>query len=243
MNPQISIITVTYNAAQYIEKTLLSVLSQTVYDEQIEYIIVDGGSTDGTLQIIEPYRDRISHIVSEPDRGLYDAMNKGARMASAPWILFLNADDTLFDQQTIELLHLDRRTPDHIIYGDHIITHRDGSEQPSKAAPFWEHPELIAGLGICHQSLYMPTQFMQRHPFAWEEFRYCADFEAVHYWYSQGKRFDYIEKPLCRFEKGEGFSSRPEVWLRLLDENARITGRRHSLTYYKIWLRYKLGIH
>lgn len=243
MNYQVSIITVTYNAASSIEKTLLSVFKQSVFTEQIEYIIVDGGSTDGTLDIINRYRPQLAHIVSEPDHGIYDAMNKGARLASAPWILFMNADDELYDRQTIERLHLNQRVADHILYGDHIITNRNNAEQPAQAAPFWQHPELIGGLGICHQSIYMPTLWMLEHPFCWQQYRYCADFESVYYWYTQGKRFDYIPRPLCKFEQGEGFSSKPEVWLRLLDENARITGRRHSLTYYKICIRHILGIH
>jgi len=242
MKPQISIITVTYNAAKFIENTLLSVLEQTVYNEQIEFIVVDGASKDGTMDIVNRYRDRIHRIVSEPDKSLYDAMNKGARMATAPWILFMNANDSIFEKDTIEQLHLERRQPDHIVYGDHYITHGDGSEIPSKAEPFWQHHDLIAGLGFCHQSTYMPTEWMRQHPFRWEQFPYCADFEAIHYWYKQGKRFEYIERTLCRFEQGEGFTSRPQVWLRLLDENARIVGRRHSLTYYKVWLRHKLGI-
>ena len=241
MSYQLSIITVTFNAAQSVEKTIRSVINQTVFDDQIEYIVIDGGSTDGTLDILERYRDKFAHLVSEPDHGIYDAMNKGARLATAPWILFMNADDTIFDNETVESLHLEDRQPDHIVYGDHITTHGTGTELPCRAHPFWQYPELIAGLGICHQSIYMPTVWMIEHPFEWKKYNYCADFEAVHYWWQRECRMVYEPRPLCRFEQGEGYSSRPEVWLKLLDQNARIAGRRYTLTYYKIWLRRKLG--
>ena len=89
MQAKISIISVCYNAIHGIEKTIQSVLSQS-YDD-IEYIIIDGGSTDGTVDIIRKYSDQITYFVSEPDGGIYDAMNKGVRAATGEWINFLNA--------------------------------------------------------------------------------------------------------------------------------------------------------
>ena len=237
----LSVITVTRNAAATIEATLRSIVGQTVFAEQIEFIVIDGASADGTPDIVRQLVPD-AHLLSEPDQGIYDAMNKGLSLATAPWVLFMNAGDSLYDTTTVEQLHLDTRTPDHIIYGDHIVTHTDGSEMPAVALPFWQFPQYICGLGICHQSIYMPTAWMQQHPFDWQQYPHCADFEAIHYWHAQGKRFDYIARPLCRFEQGAGFSSRPEVQLLLLDENARIVGRRHSWTYYKLFLRYKLHI-
>lgn len=97
---KVSIITITYNSAATLEGTLQSVLSQT--HANIEYIIVDGGSTDGTLAIIESYRDRISRFVSEKDKGLYDALNKGIAMASGELIGILHSDDFYTDSKVIE---------------------------------------------------------------------------------------------------------------------------------------------
>lgn len=90
---RVSIITVTYNSARYLEECILSVLRQDYAD--IEHIIVDGGSTDGTLQIIEKYKEHISQWVSEPDHGMYDAINKGMKMATGDVIGTLNSDDLL----------------------------------------------------------------------------------------------------------------------------------------------------
>lgn len=90
---KISVVTVCYNAVQTLEKTMLSVLNQTYPD--VEYIIIDGGSTDGTVDIIKKYADRLAYWVSEPDKGIYDAMNKGTLKASGDWIIYINADDIL----------------------------------------------------------------------------------------------------------------------------------------------------
>ena len=100
----ISVVTVCYNAADTIEKTMLSVLNQTYHD--IEYIIIDGGSTDGTVEIIRKYADRIAYWVSEPDKGIYDAMNKGIKVATGEWINFMNAGDEFVDEGVIEKLVL-----------------------------------------------------------------------------------------------------------------------------------------
>lgn len=95
----ISIITVVYNGEKYIEETIISVINQTY--ENVEYIIIDGGSTDGTLDIIKKYEGRIGYWVSEKDRGIYDAMNKGIDVANGKWIYFLGADDKLYDLMTL----------------------------------------------------------------------------------------------------------------------------------------------
>lgn len=86
---KISVVTVCYNAADTIEKTMLSVLNQTYHD--IEYIIIDGGSTDGTVEIIRKYADRIAYWVSEPDKGIYDAMNKGKKIRNKRWYVIQNS--------------------------------------------------------------------------------------------------------------------------------------------------------
>jgi len=98
--PKISIVTVVKNGACFVEQTILSVGAQTFTNR--EYIVIDGGSTDGTLDIIRKHGDSIDSWVSEPDRGLYDAMNKGIRRARGDWIHLLNADDRYVDRFTLE---------------------------------------------------------------------------------------------------------------------------------------------
>lgn len=98
--PKISIITACYNAEKTIEQTILSVINQT-YDN-IEYIIVDGASNDGTMSIVNKYKDKIDIIISEPDNGIYDAFNKGAKVATGDYVQYLNADDYLYDSLVIK---------------------------------------------------------------------------------------------------------------------------------------------
>lgn len=107
--PLITVVTVVYNGAKFLEDTIKSVIEQT-YDN-VEYIIVDGGSTDGTLDIIQKYQHAIDYWVCEPDKGIYDAMNKGANIASLnSWILFLGADDVALDLSSVSQTVLNDRS-------------------------------------------------------------------------------------------------------------------------------------
>jgi putative colanic acid biosynthesis glycosyltransferase len=98
MNPTVSVITVSYNTAASLEQTIESVLNQQ--DVTVEYILIDGGSTDGTSEILDRYRQRLAHCISEPDLGVYDAMNKGMALATGDWLFFIGADDQLTDEHT-----------------------------------------------------------------------------------------------------------------------------------------------
>src|SRR5688572_4810851 len=96
--PLLSIITVVYNGEQLLEKTILSILNQTYTN--IEYLIIDGRSKDRTVDIIKKYENKISYWVSEPDKGIYDAMNKGMNAAKGDYIWFINAGDVIHAQNT-----------------------------------------------------------------------------------------------------------------------------------------------
>lgn len=98
--PLVTVITVVYNAKELLEETILSVLNQTY--SNIEYIIVDGGSTDGTLDIIKKYQDKISKYISEPDQGIYDAMNKGMSLSKGQWLNFMNAGDSFYSNDVLQ---------------------------------------------------------------------------------------------------------------------------------------------
>ena len=99
-NPKFSIITVTFNAGKVLEKTIQSVISQSY--RNVEYILVDGKSKDNTLSIADTYKEWIHCLVSEPDKGLYDAMNKGIRLATGDYLCFLNAGDKFHDKDTLQ---------------------------------------------------------------------------------------------------------------------------------------------
>lgn len=118
--PLITVITVTYNAVSYLEETILSVINQSYAN--IEYIIIDGNSTDGTLDIIKKYDDKISYWISEPDNGIYDAMNKGIEIATGDWINFMNAGDVFCKKTVIADIFDSSYNYDKVdvIYGDSL---------------------------------------------------------------------------------------------------------------------------
>ena len=123
--PKISVVTVCFNAVETIESTIKSVIQQT-YDN-IEYIIIDGASTDGTLDIINNYNDRIACCLSEPDKGIYDAMNKGIKMATGEWINFMNSGDMFYKNSVLSEVALKLKDGD-IIYGDTMLSFSVGSK-------------------------------------------------------------------------------------------------------------------
>ena len=126
LHPKFSIITVTYNAGAVLEDTIQSVITQTY--KNVEYIIVDGGSKDRTLQIIEQYKEHIHTVISEPDKGLYDAMNKGIKLATGDYLCFLNAGDELHEDDTLQLMvhSITESTLPDVLYGDTAIGDEEG---------------------------------------------------------------------------------------------------------------------
>ncbi len=110
-NPLITVVTVVFNGELYIENTILSIINQT-YDK-IEYIIIDGKSTDRTLDIIGKYQKQIDQLVSEPDNGIYHAMNKAIDLATGQWIIFMNCGDSFYDKDVIRSIFL-RNIIDHL---------------------------------------------------------------------------------------------------------------------------------
>jgi Glycosyltransferases involved in cell wall biogenesis len=162
--PLITIITVSYNAIKTIEDTILSVLSQTY--PNIEYIIIDGGSTDGTLDIIKKYQDRISYWVSEADKGIYDAMNKGWHIAKKEsYILFIGADDKIISLPSVKFMC---NSYNCIIYGEVELYNRT-----FKSICNWK---LRLTNTIHHQALLIPKKIHIDPPF---NLKYCtyADYD------------------------------------------------------------------
>ncbi len=167
--PLISVITVVFNGAKYIEQTIQSVINQ-LYDN-VEYIIIDGGSTDETIEIIRKYEDYIDYWVSEPDQGIYDAMNKGIDLATGDWINFMNAGDILFNPLTLNQIR-EAKLLGNIIYGNTLVRYDSIHSKISKPS---QNLNLSKGLPFCHQSCFVKTEIYKKHKF---NLRYsiCADF-------------------------------------------------------------------
>ena len=153
--PTLSIISIVYNNVRDIERTMLSVLNQS-YDH-IEYIVVDGASTDGTLEIIQRYQDRLAKVVSEKDAGIYDAMNKGLALASGDYVLFMNSGDELYAPDTVETVFATAPNVD-IYYGETEMYNEAwqsiGKRRHSAPEKFtWK--SFRFGMTISHQAIYI----------------------------------------------------------------------------------------
>lgn len=163
-SPSITIITVSYNAVTTIEETIISVVTQSY--PNIEYIIIDGGSTDGTLDIIKKYQDKIAYWVSEPDKGIYDAMNKGWKIAKKEsHILFIGADDRIISLPSVEFMKENKNS---VIYGDVELCNA-----VFKSVCNWK---LRLGNTLHHQALLVPKQLHPTPPFKLEYPTY-ADYD------------------------------------------------------------------
>lgn len=176
-NPRFSIITVTYNAEKVLEDTIQSVVTQTY--KNIEYIIVDGASTDGTMEIVERYKSRIAKVVSEPDKGLYDAMNKGIGMATGDYLCFLNAGDSFHEDDTLQLMvHsiTGNELPD-ILYGETAIVDAAGHFLHMRRLQAPEHlnwKSFKQGMLVCHQAFFARHTLMEPYDL---KYRFSADFD------------------------------------------------------------------
>jgi glycosyltransferase involved in cell wall biosynthesis len=175
MQLKFSIITVTYNAAQWLERTIQSILPQP----GIEYIIVDGGSTDETLDIIRKYESNISHWISEPDKGLYDAMNKGLQLATGDYVWFINAGDTVYSENTVreitELLDT-KHLPD-IIYGETEMVDASGNSlgmRRLKAPEKLTWKSFKMGMLVSHQSFIVKRTIATNYDLT---YRYASDID------------------------------------------------------------------
>lgn len=178
-HPKFSIITVTYNAGKVLEDTIQSVVFQTY--RNVEYIIVDGGSKDNTLEIAEKYRDRINRIISEPDKGLYDAMNKGIRLATGDYLCFLNAGDELHENETLQkMVHTlkSKELPD-VIYGETAIVDEEGHFLHMRRL---STPDILTwksfkqGMLVCHQAFFARRELAVANLYDLQ-YRFSADFD------------------------------------------------------------------
>ena len=178
-HPIFSIITVTYNAGKVLEDTILSVISQTY--RNVEYIIVDGASKDNTLEIIGKYSKYISKMVSEPDKGLYDAMNKGIGMATGDYLCFLNAGDKFHDKETLQQIAETLKNKDlpDVIYGETAIVDEVGNFLHMRRLSTPEHlnwRSFKQGMLVCHQAFLAKRELTLKHPYDMH-YRFSADFD------------------------------------------------------------------
>lgn len=200
-HPKVSIITVVYNDVRNIEKTIKSTLSQTYGNK--EYIVVDGGSTDGTLDIIKKYDGQIIWK-SERDKGIYDAMNKGVDMATGDWIIFRNSGDLFFGEDAI-----DRVFSNYADNGEAFIA---GNIRYSKGDCFKDvRPSILANnyydaMPFLHPSTFIRSSIQRKYSFDLQ-YRNSADFDFFVRALKDGANYIYIDSILAVFDASEGAST------------------------------------
>jgi len=191
--PLLSIITVVRNCEETIEETILSIINQNY--QNIEYIIIDGMSTDNTLDIIKKYEKHITYWVSEPDKGIYDAMNKGIQLATGDWINFMNAGDYFFNNTTISLVvsEIIKQNFD-IIYGNFIAL--DNSTNTKLLIAARSIHSIVKGSVFSHQSCFIKSDILKINNFDLK-YKIAADYNQILLLYLSGKIFHHIELPLA----------------------------------------------
>jgi glycosyltransferase involved in cell wall biosynthesis len=181
--PLVVVITVSLNHAVGLEETINSVLAQTY--PYIEYIVIDGGSTDNSLEIINKYSKKITKWISEPDGGIYDAMNKGVAMGTGEWVIFMNAGDCFVNNEVVQDIFTPSRKEVDLIYGNHKVLYEDGFERLQRAGNVCD---LWKGMIFSHQAVFCRIDLVRRHSFSLTD-PIGADFEMLFDAYKSGARF------------------------------------------------------
>lgn len=172
---KLSVITTCKNELANIAKTIESVVAQT-YD-CYEYIVVDGGSADGTLNIIKSYQNKLTRIISERDRGIWHAMNKGISVAGGEYVYFLNAGDRLFDKETFSNIFSGNDITQDIIYGNIIDDY--GSRQVQKSYPDTLSIKYLLSNMICHQATFTKKDLFDKYGSFDERYKFVADYDFL----------------------------------------------------------------
>jgi glycosyltransferase involved in cell wall biosynthesis len=206
--PLITIITVTYNAASVLRETIQSVLNQTY--SNIEYIIIDGGSTDETLDILKEYSTHLTFWKSEPDKGIYDAMNKGVSFAKGEWVNFMNAGDLFYDKDVIRKIFSSTLLEDYsVVYGKTLVSFPYGKYivTPSHLS------RISKQMPFCHQSSFVKTRLLRETLFD-IRCKIAADYNFFYKLYAKdSSSFCYYNDVIAVYDAIQGVSSVEDVGL------------------------------
>jgi len=216
---KMSIITVVWNNKKTIKDAIDSVLSQTYKD--IEYIIVDGASTDGTVAIVKSYGDKISKLISEPDDGLYDAMNKGIALATGDVIGILNSDDFYIDEHVIQKV-VDRFESLHVdsIFADLVYVKPNDLE---KTVRYYDsskfHPSKFAyGWMPAHPTFFVRREVYEKYGRFRTDLKIAADFDIlIRFLYTHSISYHYMKEVIIKMRLGGVSTSFNSIWINNLE--------------------------
>lgn len=220
--PRISVVTVNYNMRDGLEQTIQSVISQTY--PNLEYIIVDGASTDGSVEVVRKHVEDIDYWVSEKDRNLYDGMNKGVAAATGEWVLFMNSGDCFADSQVAADMFARPVEDADLLYG-HVLWRYERQEFEHLMRA--ETPEILPARMFCsHQSLFARTALLRQYPLDLDLL--ISDYDFLVRCFSLGKRFRFIDRVVAVITKG----GRSDVArLKALSQQQQVLARYGLLTW------------
>lgn len=186
--PKVSVITVNLNMCDALQMTVANVLAQSY--RELEYLVIDGGSSDGSVDVLARNDSQISHWVSEPDRGLYHAMNKGVQLATGDWVIFMNSGDRFYDTEVVADIFREPHSDADLVYGHSVQWH--ARERVGRV----RHAESPAVLPLrtitSHQSVFCRRHLLLERPFS--ENIMVADYEFFVHMRLEGRRFKIIDR-------------------------------------------------
>lgn len=225
-NKLLSIIMVVFNAKESIEQTILSVINQSYKD--VEFVVIDGGSTDGTVDIIKKYENKITYWISESDKGIYDAMNKGVKCAKGNYMYFLGAGDLVLD--VLDQIAVNFVDDNKILYGNVYRTDfsqlYDGKFSQLK----------FAVKNICHQSIFYPSSVFKSYQYNLK-YKIQADYDLNIRCYGSGKfTFKYLPVTVAIYEGG-GYSDSNIDYIFFQDKIQIVKSNFSMIVYYYVLIR------
>ena len=206
---KLTVITVTYNACFSLEKTILSVINQDY--SNLEFIIIDGASVDNTKRIIKKYEKDINIWISEPDKGIYEAMNKGIGMAKGDWINFLNSGDTYTHAETLTKLSQKIQSESDIVYGDRFYL-KNNKKKLQKAMPI---ETIFKRMPFGHQATFFKREIIKKIGFD-ETYKFAADYNLLMQLYLENYKFQHVKLPICNYVSGGRSESGLRPYLEVL---------------------------
>lgn len=224
---KISIVTINYNNLEGLKKTIESVFSQTFKD--VEYIVIDGGSSDGGKEYLDSLpRERFASIVSEPDGGLYDAMNKGISHSSGDYVIFMNSGDVFFDDLTLEKIFSKNKYDSDVLYGSTLYGYEDGYvlRKPRELSV------LERELPFCHQAVFVKGDLIRNRKFDLQ-YRFISDYDMLYHFWKGDKQFEEIPQIVAIYDASGVSASKKNSW-RIYEERCLIHGLKPSKTQFRI---------
>lgn len=198
---KLTIITINLNNRDGLRRTMESVISQTYQD--FEYVVIDGGSTDGSREVIMEHQERLAYWCSEPDRGIYNAMNKGVAHATGDYCLFLNSGDYLYNKDVVKEVLPELDGEYDIVYGRNMIRDLDGLTKPKKNEfRYCTNSIQLINQNICHQASFITKQWLEKYPYD-ENFKIVSDKKFfLECYFINNCSFHYIDKIISAFQLG-----------------------------------------